>query len=128
MNNNILKNKKKYIDHNNKTIRLDKIKSKKVLIFVSIYCIRCIQLLPNLNAILDIPNIHPIIFSNGNQEENIEMSELFSKQVPIISLSEQEMIDDFGMKLHPSYMIIANGKIENGNIQSIEQLINKINE
>lgn len=128
MNNKIINNDKEYIDQYNRIVRLDKIKSKKVLIFVSIYCIRCIQLLPNLNEILNMPDVYPVIFSNGEQDENLEMSELFPKQISIISLSEQDMINDFEIKLHPSYIIITDNHLDTGNIQSIEQLINKIKE
>ncbi|ETT61191.1 MULTISPECIES: hypothetical protein [Paenibacillus] len=131
MNKNIaqIKPRKVYKDQNSNVIDLNNPTFRKtsLLIFISIYCVRCIELLTNLNKLKSISDLPLIIFSDGDKKENREIGEAFLDQISIISITEEQMYKDFQIKTHPSYIILGENKnfIESGNIINIDALIEK---
>lgn len=73
MNKNIaqIKPRKVYKDQNSNVIDLNNPTFRKtsLLIFISIYCVRCIELLTNLNKLKSISDLPLIIFSDGDKGE-----------------------------------------------------------
>lgn len=94
-------------------IRL-KTNQKTALIFVSTYCLYCIDLLPFLAEIeKDFP-YNLILFSTGEIEDNKEMKEYFAWDFPIISMDESKIKSELKVTAFPYTLIIdENGTITN---------------
>ncbi|MEA0555085.1 methylamine utilization protein [Lysinibacillus irui] len=79
-----------------------------ILIFVSNYCLYCIDLLPEVEKIKNVSKKHKLIlFSTGDNEDNIEMKKYFNWKFPIVHLTEDEMEKYFKVVKQP-FCIITN--------------------
>lgn len=102
-----------YFDIYGKEVRLEN-NSNYILIFVSNYCVHCIDLLPEIEKISkDFPEYELIIFSTADVEENIEILEYFKWTFPIINLSENEMEKYFSVVKLPFCIVMSNSLIKN---------------
>ncbi|MDQ0089833.1 CheY-like chemotaxis protein [Paenibacillus anaericanus] len=96
---------KEYSDQNDQLINLYKHKGKKVLIFVSMHCVRCIELLPEIRTVR-LPNTSVIIFSTGNQEDHEQLDDFFQRKMKIVSLTSVQMEQDFSVTTHPFFIVV----------------------
>lgn len=84
-----------------------------VLIFVSNYCLYCIDLLPEIEKIKDVCKKHQLIlFSTGDDEDNTEMQNYFNWKFPIVNLTEEEMEKYFKVVIHPFCIITNKNKVK----------------
>ncbi|WP_333879548.1 alkyl hydroperoxide reductase [Lysinibacillus capsici] len=84
-----------------------------ILIFVSNYCVYCIDLLPEVEKIKDVSKKHKLIlFSTGDDEDNIEMKKYFNWKFPIIHLTEEEMEKYFKVVKQPFCIITYKNKVK----------------
>ncbi|MNW57525.1 hypothetical protein D3C74_353390 [compost metagenome] len=93
--------------------------------FVSMHCVRCIELLPQIRD-LRLPNTGIVIFSTGDQEDHKELDDFLQKKWSIVSLSSEQMEEEFEVKTHPFCIVAdATGRILNrGNVYSGEDVSN----
>ncbi len=94
--------------------KVDLIKDENyILVFVSNYCLYCIDLLPEVEKIKDVSTKHKlIIFSTGDNEDNIEMKKYFNWTFPIIHLNEDEMEKYFKVVKQPFCIITNKNKVK----------------
>ncbi|MNW44066.1 hypothetical protein D3C74_212830 [compost metagenome] len=116
---------KEYSDQNGQLVQLNTLKGTKILLFVSMHCVRCIELLPQIRD-LCLPNTNIVIFSTGDQEDHKELDEFLQKKWSVVSLSPEQMEEEFEVKTHPFCIVAdANGRILNkGNVYSGEDVSN----
>ncbi|MNW58557.1 hypothetical protein D3C74_364310 [compost metagenome] len=96
---------KEYSDQNDQLFNLYKYKGKKTLIFVSMHCVRCIELLPEIRT-ARLPHTSVIIFSTGNQEDCEQLDEFFQRKVKIVSITSEQMEEDFSVATHPFCIVV----------------------
>lgn len=96
---------KECCDQNGKLFNLHSIKGKKILLFISMHCVRCMELLPEMNSIR-LPNTSIVIFSTGTQEDHEELDEFFQSKFKIVSLTPEQMEKDFLVRTHPFCIVI----------------------
>lgn len=80
------------------------IRKETLLLFTSIYCIKCIQLLPSLKKLSDSFDL--ILFSNGFSQDIEEMITNFKWDFPVISIDDEQMEKDYSIRVHPSFILI----------------------
>ncbi|AIQ16584.1 hypothetical protein H70357_07775 [Paenibacillus sp. FSL H7-0357] len=80
------------------------IRKETLLLFTSIYCIKCIQSLPLLKKLSDSFDL--ILFSNGLSQDIEEMITNFKWGFPVISINEEHMEKHFSIRVHPSFILI----------------------
>ncbi|MNW56440.1 hypothetical protein D3C74_341550 [compost metagenome] len=116
---------KEYSDQNGQLVQLNTLKGTKILLFVSMHCVRCIELLPQLRD-LRLLNTNIVIFSTGDQEDHRELDDFLQNKWSIVSLSSEQMEEEFEVKTHPFCIVAdANGRILNkGNVYSGEDVSN----
>lgn len=113
-----------YIDQRGNDLNLHSIRERKVLLFISMHCVRCMELVPELQQI-HMPQIRLILFSTGSDEDHNELDEFLQRKWPIISLSSELMEQDFLIRSHP-YGLVAddNNQIcDKGTIYSSNDLL-----
>ncbi|MNP11834.1 hypothetical protein D3C76_1040420 [compost metagenome] len=116
---------KEYSDQNGQLVQLNTLKGTKILLFVSMHCVRCIELLPQIRD-LRLSNTNIVIFSTGDQENHRELDDFLQKKWSIVSLSPEQMEEEFEVKTHPFCIVAdANGRILNrANVYSGEDVSN----
>lgn len=96
---------KEYNDQNDQLFNIYNLKGKKALIFVSMHCVRCIELLPEIRSVR-LPNTSVIIFSTGNQEDHEQLDDFFQRKMKIVSLTSEQMERDFSVTTHPFCIVV----------------------
>ncbi|WP_410770612.1 hypothetical protein [Fontibacillus sp. BL9] len=91
---------KEYIDQRGNAIHLHSIRETKVLLFISMHCVRCMELVPELQQIT-LSHARLILFSTGSDEDHKELDEFLQRKWPIVSLSPEQMEQDFLIRSHP---------------------------
>jgi len=115
----------------NKTLFLQETKieiaGNSALIFISLYCTFCNDLLPHLKNISEKYDLKVILFTDGNVEENNEMIDYFEWQFSVFTISQDEMIEYFKIKNLPYVLVINqnNQVVSHGNIYD-EKMFNLI--
>ncbi|MNW41597.1 hypothetical protein D3C74_187410 [compost metagenome] len=114
-----------YSDQNGQLVQLNNMKGTKILLFVSMHCVRCIELLPQIRD-LRLPNTGVVIFSTGDQEDHRELDDFLHNKWSIVSLSPEQMEEEFEVKTHPFCIAVdEHGRILNkGNVYSGEDVSN----
>ncbi|MED1789909.1 alkyl hydroperoxide reductase [Brevibacillus laterosporus] len=79
------------------------------LVFVSVFCSYCIDLLPHLRSISQRQNMQLYLFSDGEIEDHAEMVDYFEWEFPVIQLKHNEMIEIFEVTYHP-FLLFADSK------------------
>lgn len=102
-----------------------------ILIFISNYCIHCIDLLPELSKIeAKYTSYQIVLFSTGDNQENNDIDEYFKWQFPIISLSEEEMEKYFKVTILPFCIILIRNVVNQKgviyNFKDFELMFNTI--
>lgn len=119
---------KQYQDQNSRLIQIDTIKRLTVMLFFSMHCVRCIELISQIRSI-HLPNTTIVIFSTGDQEDNKEIGCFLQKTWSIVSLSAEQMEEDFKVNTHP-FCIVSDedGRVLNkGNVYQVEDISNFVN-
>ncbi len=115
---------KDYIDQSGNALNLHSIRERKVLLFISMHCVRCMELVPELQQI-HLPQARVILFSTGSDEDHKELDEFLQRKWPIISLSSEQMEQDFLIRSHP-FGLVANENhqiIDKGTVYSLNELL-----
>ena len=86
-------------DFNGEYLTLNSYKKPTILIFVSLYCEHCVDLLPYIGLFKEQYNM--VLFSNGDKEDHQEMNEYFQWQFPLISMNINEMKEIFKVEFLP---------------------------
>ncbi|NQX45455.1 hypothetical protein HQN87_08950 [Paenibacillus tritici] len=121
---------KNYKNHQGVSMNLHETKGGKVLFFLSVFCIRCLELIPEIIKMSDdVPNTTIFIFSNGTEKDHQEMESIFPLGVNIIGLNDEEMEEEYSVSLHPYYFLVDKNNIvySKGNIKSIDHIKERIN-
>ncbi|TPH12475.1 alkyl hydroperoxide reductase [Brevibacillus laterosporus] len=79
------------------------------LVFVSVFCSYCIDLLPHLRSISQRQNMQLYLFSDGEIEDHAEMVDYFEWEFPVIQLKHNEMNEIFEVTYHP-FLLFADSK------------------
>ncbi|WP_334072204.1 MULTISPECIES: hypothetical protein [Paenibacillus] len=94
-----------YVDQSGKTLSMHSIPGRKVLLFISMHCIRCLELVPELQQI-HRPSVRFILFSTGSDEDHKELAEFLQWKWPILSLSPEQMEKDFLIRTFPFGLVV----------------------
>ncbi|AKF95753.1 redoxin domain-containing protein [Brevibacillus laterosporus] len=92
------------------------------LVFVSVFCSYCIDLLPHLRSISQSQDMQLYLFSDGEIEDHAEMVDYFEWDFPVIQLKHQEMNEIFKVSYHP-FLLLTDSKgviISKGDIYRAE--------
>lgn len=95
-----------YTDQNQKSINIIKYDTKVLMLFISMYCVRCIDLLPYLKDVSNIEGTSVVLYSTGSFDDHKSMEEYFGWDFPVIAINSEEMNKDFGVHLHPFCMLV----------------------
>lgn len=79
---------------------------KSVLIFTSLYCVVCVDLLPDLKQLSSEFDANWVLFSNGTLEDHEEMVAYFEWEFPVVRLNPPEMETYFDVKGTPSLIVL----------------------
>lgn len=96
---------KSYTNQHITTLNLRAIQKKKVLFFISLHCVRCIDLLPEIKKVRE-PNTEIIIFYSGNEEDQQELAQFYQQKISIVSLSREQALHDFQVQDYP-FCVVA---------------------
>ncbi|RCX19131.1 hypothetical protein DFP94_105147 [Fontibacillus phaseoli] len=96
---------KEYINQSGSALNLRSIRGTKVLLFISMHCVRCMELVPELQQ-MHLPHARFILFSTGSDEDHKELDEFLQRKWPIVSLSPEQMEEDFLIRSHPFGLVI----------------------
>lgn len=88
------------------TVNLHGGERDKALIFASLYCLTCVDLLPSLKEISKKYPFDFILFSNGTLDDHKEMVEYFAWDFPVIELDETHMGKLFNVPTTPSLLLL----------------------
>jgi len=94
-----------------------------LLCFISFYCHDCIELLPHLNKLNDITGKF-ILFTNGTEEENVDLRTHFQFTFPIYTYQHEELIHKYRVALTPyAYMLDSSRQVL---VQSVVETVDEI--
>lgn len=96
---------KAYINQHNTTLNLRAIRKRKILFFISLHCVRCIDLLPEIKKVRE-PNTEILLFSSADQEDLQELAHFFQQKISIVSLSREQAKLDFQVYDYP-FCVVA---------------------
>jgi len=101
--------------------------STKVLVFASLYCIVCVDIMPYLKDIDNTFSHEFMLFCNGSIEDHKEMAEYFQWDFPVIQLYEPQMEALFGVSVTPSLLVVdGSGNIISRTIVKKSEEINQV--
>ncbi|MGY4797048.1 hypothetical protein MHB40_19585 [Lysinibacillus sp. FSL K6-0057] len=83
-------------------------REKEVLfVFVSLYCKRCIELLPDIEGLLQ-HGLDLVLITNGEVEDNYEMVKYFGWTFPVLTMTNSNMAEYFHVYETPAIRIYNN--------------------
>lgn len=95
-----------------------------VVLFVSMHCVHCIDLLPCINTMKsNHPSYSFSLFSTGDEEDNQSMIDYFEWEFPVYSFDLSDMEDDYQVTYLP-YVVLTDNQgqvIGKGVIYSAEE-------
>ncbi|MGZ9586637.1 TlpA family protein disulfide reductase [Paenibacillus marinisediminis] len=100
-----------FINYNDTNIQISDYKENTALVFISLHCMQCIDLLPSIQELIDKLKIPFILFSTGDVEDNIEMANYFNWEFPVISINTKQLEEIFKITYLPFLMIIDKNHI-----------------
>lgn len=84
---------------------VDAFSGKETLfLFVSLYCKRCVELLPDVADLLR-HGLELAVVTNGELEENDEIAQYFGWTFPVFTMTSEEMAEQFQVQETPSIRI-----------------------
>lgn len=83
------------------------IKKEVLIIFVSLYCKRCIELLPDIDGLLQ-HGLDLVLITNGEVEDNYEMVKYFEWTFPVLKMTNSNMAQHFNVHETPAVRIYNN--------------------
>ncbi|TPG68009.1 alkyl hydroperoxide reductase [Brevibacillus laterosporus] len=92
------------------------------LVFVSVFCSYCIDLLPHLRSISQCEDMQLYLFSDGEIEDHAEMADYFEWEFPVIQLKHKEMSEIFEITYHP-FLLVTDSQgviVSKGDIYHVE--------
>ncbi|MNO12386.1 hypothetical protein D3C76_19960 [compost metagenome] len=119
---------KYYLNEKKRKVKLFNKKKDTVLIFLSTYCVRCLNILPELNKLESIPGTSIIIFSDGDHYDNQDIKKVFSIKFHLISVSETQLEEEIDVTVHPFFALVnKEGEIYYKNeLKSIEDITQQL--
>lgn len=88
--------------------KLEELDKPHILVFISMYCSYCIDLLPHLSNIQQDHNDHQLmLFSTGDDEDHKDMIEYFKWDFPVFHMDQDEMENLFDITLMP-FLLVTN--------------------
>ena len=98
-----------------------------LLCFISFYCVDCIELLPHLKEISEKFLGEIILFTNGSEEENIEISKYFDFDFTINTYTKEELAITYRVSMTPFvYLLDSNFIVSSANNIKDEYELNKL--
>lgn len=94
-----------YMDHRNRILNLRLGGDTKVLLFLSMHCVRCMELVPELRKVR-LPHARLIVFSAGSPEDHVELGEFLGQTWTVVPLAPEHMEKDFLVRSHPFCIIV----------------------
>lgn len=83
------------------------------LLFVSVYCSHCVDMLPDVSYLHSKLGLQIVLFTNGNNQDIEEMVDYFKWQFPCISLDEELMESLFNVVVFPFLILLdSTGAVE----------------
>ncbi|MFE6799870.1 TlpA family protein disulfide reductase [Paenibacillus chitinolyticus] len=84
----------------------------RVLLFASVYCTHCIDLLPHLQTIAENhPTFSFGLFTTGDEEDHRSMKEYFGWEFPVNTMDQSDMEAYFQVTTLPFMMLIDKSDI-----------------
>lgn len=102
-----LETTKEYLNWNGDKVSFEPQGSRLCLIFLSLYCLRCVDLLPHIGDIVakHAMDIRFVVLVDGDYETNKEMVDYFNWSMPVVQVESQEMGIDFEVYETPTVQI-----------------------
>lgn len=90
--------------------------SEAVLVgIVSLYCSHCVDLLPDLTALVREADLPFVLVSDGTESENEEIGRHFDVGFPIVSVREEEIAGTYKAFETPYFYIVrSDGRVAEG--------------
>ncbi|CAM4492425.1 hypothetical protein [Paenibacillus xylanexedens] len=100
---------KEYLNWNGDHVSFEPQGSRLCLIFLSLYCLRCVDLLPHIGDIVTKQSMDTrfVILVDGDYETNKEMVEYFNWKMPVVQVESQEMGTEFAVYETPTVQIYS---------------------
>ncbi|GIO86516.1 hypothetical protein J25TS5_34480 [Paenibacillus faecis] len=95
---------REYVDRSGRVLSMHSIQGMKVLLFISMHCVRCLELVAELQEIQQ-PSARFLLFSTGNDEDHQELDEFLQRKWPILALSPEQMGSDFLIRTFPFVLV-----------------------
>lgn len=95
---------KEYVDQSGRVLSMHSIQGMKVLLFISMHCVRCLELVAELQQIHQ-PSARFLLFSTGNDEDHRELDEFLQRKWPILAVSPEQMERDFLIRTFPFVLV-----------------------
>lgn len=104
----------KFQNYDFKVIDLKKKNKSSALFFLSLTCNTCLKLMPQINDIRkEYDEYLYYIFTDGQLEDNREISDYFEWYFPVIKQSSNEMLHNFNITYNPFVILVnSNGIVE----------------
>lgn len=94
-------------NYNSEIIDLKTKNTPSALFFLSITCNTCLKLMPQINDVKKENTGYLFyVFTDGEIEDNAEMSEYYNWDFPVFKLSSNEMLQNFNITYNPFVVII----------------------
>ncbi|MBH5316410.1 hypothetical protein I6N90_01145 [Paenibacillus sp. GSMTC-2017] len=94
-----------------------------VVCIVSMTCLACIDMLPELSAFADSYKGKFVVISSGSEEENQELVRHFAYRFPVRSMSVEAYTERYGVDATPYVFHLMKGIVSHSySIQSIRDL------
>lgn len=78
-----------------------------LFVFASLYCKRCIELLPDIDGLLQ-HGLDVVLITNGEVEDNYEMVKYFGWTFPVLTMTNSNMAEQFHVYETPAIRIYNN--------------------
>jgi len=98
---------KKYVNWNGDAIYFGSFDSAFCLLFLSLYCLRCVDLLPHVKSIADehLEGMPMMVMLDGDEDTNKQIVEYFNWEVPVVQIDSHHMGDEFAVYETPTMQI-----------------------
>ncbi|MFB9324417.1 TlpA family protein disulfide reductase [Paenibacillus aurantiacus] len=101
-----------YTDHKSDIVNIPD-EGVRILFFISLHCMHCIDLTPEISEIARaVPDAGFTVFSTGEREDNQEMAGYFDWDFSVISASQEEMENQFGITMLPAMVLLRDGVVQ----------------
>ncbi|WP_025675855.1 TlpA family protein disulfide reductase [Paenibacillus polymyxa] len=92
--------------------QLDELDKPSIMIFISMYCSFCIDLLPHLSQIQQEHSDYQLmLFSTGDDDDHRDMIEYFKWNFPVFHMDQSEMENWFDITQMPFIFVTNRNKV-----------------